>query len=179
MTTANRLATCVACLFALVAVVVSPTAARAADVKPIGIVDTQRIVKEYSAARDAQEQVQKFVRNLEKEIGDKEKELQRMMEEIDSQKMLLGEAALAAKMQEFETKRASYFEFREGADAKAEQEYKTRIGPIVDQVRTIAERLGKEDGYALVLDAASLTTLYIDSSVDLTDKVLAALVTGK
>ncbi len=168
-----------ACLLIVAAGLTSPGAAAAADIKPIGLVDTQRIVKEYGAARDAQEQYQKFLKNLEREIGDKEKELQRLMEEIDSQKLLLGEAALAAKMQEFEGKRDSYLQFREQADGKAEAEYKQRIGPIVDQVRTITERIGKEQGFGLILDASAQITLYMDASLDLTDKVLAALVTGK
>ncbi len=67
-----------------------------------------------------------------------------MAEEIESQKMLLGEDALATKVQEFEKKRAEYFQFREGIDQRAEQEYNAKISPILDQVKTIVERLGKE-----------------------------------
>lgn len=155
-----------------------PAAARA-DAKPFGIIDSQRIVKEYGAARDAQEQVQKFIKDLERQIDEKEKALQRFMEDIESQKMLLGEAALQSKQQEFQKLRDEYLAFREQADGKAEAEYKTRIQPIIDQVRTIAERLGKEEGFGIIIDSAGLTTLYLDSSVDLTDKVLAALVSGQ
>ena len=151
----------------------------AAEVRPIGLIDSQRIVKEYGAARDAQEQVQKYIKDLERDIGEKEQSLQRFMEDLESQKMLLGEAALQAKQQEFQKMRDDYLSFREQADQKAETEYKSRIGPIIDQVRTIAERLGKEEGFGIIVDSASLTTLYVDSSVDLTDKVLAALVSGQ
>jgi Skp family chaperone for outer membrane proteins len=149
-----------------------------ADTKPFGVIDSERIVSEYEAARDAQEQYGKFLRDLEKEIGDKESELQRLFEDIESQKMLLGEQALASKMQELDNKRAEYLQFRDQVDDRAEQEYKEKIGPIIDQVRTIAERLGKEEGFGLIVDAAALTVLYIDDSVDLTDRVLQALVKG-
>ncbi len=150
-----------------------------AEAKPVGVIDSQRIVKEYGAARDAQEQVQKYIKDLEREIGEKEKALQRFMEDLESQKMLLGEAALTQKQQEFQKMRDDYLTFREQADQKAEAEYKTRIGPVIDQVRTIAERLGKEEGFGIIVDSASLTTLYLDASVDLTDKVLVALVSGQ
>jgi outer membrane protein len=156
----------------------APSAA-AADSKPLGVIDSQRIVEEYDAARDAQEQYQKFLRDLEKEVDDKGKELQRMFEEMESQKMLLDEDALATKNQEFQTKRDEYLQLQQQADSRAQQEYKTRIGPIIDQVRTIAERLGKEEGFGLIIDASGLTVLYLDNSVDLTDKVLAALVSGQ
>ena len=171
----NRLLT--AAVLAAVAAALLPGAAAAAD-RPLGVIDSQRIADEYDAARDAQEQYQKFLRELELEVSDKEKELTALAEEIESQKMLLGEDALAAKVQQFEQKRAAYFQFREGIDQRAEQEYDAKISPILDQVKTIVERLGKERGYGVIVDSAALAVLYIDPDYDLTDDVLAALARG-
>lgn len=157
--------------------IIAAVPAAAAD-KPLGVVDSQRIVEEYPAAKDAQEQWQKYVRDVEKEIGEKERELQRMVEEIESQKMLLGEEALNAKLQELEQKKADYFRFREQADERVQQEYQDRINPIIDQVKTIAERIGKEEGFGIVIDSAAFTVLYLDPDMDLTNKVLTALARG-
>ncbi|MCP4145775.1 MAG: OmpH family outer membrane protein [bacterium] len=148
------------------------------DVKPFAIIDSQRIVEEYNAARDAQEQYQLFLQDLEREITERERDLQRMGEEIESQKMLLGEDALRSKMEEFESARSDYFQFRESIDTRAEAEYKKQIQPIIDQIKLIAERIGKENGYGIIVDAAALTTIYIDPDVDLTDDILTALVKG-
>jgi Skp family chaperone for outer membrane proteins len=150
----------------------------AADDLPLAVVDSQRIADEYEAARDAQEQYQKYLRELELEVAEREKELTAMAEEIESQKMLLGEDALATKVQAFEKKRAEYFEFREGIDQRAEAEYKVKISPILDQIKTIVERIGKEKNYGLIIDSASLAVLYIDADYDLTNDVLAALARG-
>ncbi len=152
-------------------------AAAAAD-RPLGVVDSQRIADEYDAARDAQEQYQKFLRELELEVADREKELTQLAEEIESQKMLLGEEALAAKVQQFEQMRAEYFQFRETIDQRAEQEYSSKITPILDQVKTIVDRIGKEKGYGLIIDSAALTVLFLDGDYDLTDEVLSALARG-
>ncbi len=152
-------------------------AALAVDI-PLAVVDSQRITQEYEAARDAQEQYQKFLRDLELEVADKEKELSLMMEELESQKLLLGEAALAAKFQEFEEKKAAYFQFRESIDQRAEAEFVDRIQPILDQVKTIVERLGKEKKIGLVVDSASMAVLFLDADFDLTNDVLAALARG-
>ncbi|MFT5232410.1 MAG: Skp family chaperone for outer membrane protein [Candidatus Krumholzibacteriia bacterium] len=154
-----------------------PTLAQAEE-KALAVVDSQRIAEEYEAARDAQEQYQKFLQELELEVGEREKVLTAMAEEIESQKMLLGEDALQTKMQAFEQKRAEYFQFRESVDQRAEEEYKSKISPILDQIKTIVERLGKENGYGIVVDSAALAVLYIDSDYDLTNEVLAALVRG-
>ncbi|MFN2371347.1 MAG: OmpH family outer membrane protein [Candidatus Krumholzibacteriia bacterium] len=166
-----------ALLATLAAVLLLAGPALAAD-RPFGVIDSQRIADEYDAARDAQEQYQKFLKELELEVSDREKQLTSLAEEIESQKMLLGEDALATKVQQFEQKRAEYFQFREGIDQRAEQEYTAKINPILDQVRTIVERLGKERGYGIVVDSASMAVLYIDSDYDLTDDVLAALARG-
>ena len=156
----------------------APSAASAADAKPLGVIDSERIVQEYGAAKDAQTQYQKFLGDLEQDIADRETELQRLAEEIESQRMLLGEDALAQKMQEFENLKGDYFTFRESLETKAENEYKAKIQPIIDQVKLIAERVGKEEGFGIIIDTAALTTVYIDPDVDLTDRVLAALVRG-
>jgi Skp family chaperone for outer membrane proteins len=154
-------------------------AASAAEPRPLAIIDSQRIAEEYDAARDAQEQYQKFVRELEREVADKEKALTALMEEIDSQKLLLGEDALKTKTAQFEKQRAEYFQFRETIDQRAEGEYKTRIQPILDQVKTIVERIGKERSYGLILDSAALSVLYVNPEFDLTNEVLQALVKGE
>jgi len=156
----------------------APAAALAAD-RPLGVIDSQRIADEYDAARDAQEQYQKFLRELELEVTDREKELTSMAEEIESQRMLLGEDALATKVQEFERKKADYFQFREGIDQRAEQEYNAKMKPIVDQIKTIVERIGKEQDFGLIVDSSALGVVYIDPDYDLTDEVLTALARGQ
>lgn len=164
---------------AALAVLLLAGAAGAAELKPLAIIDSQRIAEEYEAARDAQEQYQKFIRELEREVGTKEKALTALMEEIESQKLLLGQDALATKTQQFEKQRAEYFQFRESIDQRAESEYKTRIQPILDQVKTIVERLGKERNYGLIIDSAAVSVLYVNPEFDLTNDVLQALVRGE
>lgn len=177
MNAALRTRTLPAFLAVVAVLVLCAGYARAAD-RPLAVIDSQRIADEYDAARDAQEQYQKFLRALELEVTDREKQLTALAEEIESQKMLLGKDALATKVQQFEQKRAEYFQFREGIDQRAEQEYTAKITPILDQVRTIVERLGKEGGYGIVVDSASMAVLYIDPDYDLTDEVLTALARG-
>jgi len=164
-------------LIVLLVLAAVASAAAAAD-KPLAVVDSQRIAEEYEAARDAKEQYEKYLRELELEVSEKEKELSALAEEIESQRMLLGEDALATKMQQFEKLRADYFTFREGVDQRAEAEYTTRITPILDQIKTIVDRIGKEEGYGLIIDSSSLAVMYVDPDYDLTNDVLAALARG-
>lgn len=155
----------------------APSLAAAAD-KDFGVVNTQRILLEYEAAKDAQEQVEKFVRDLDKEIEEKARALSRLNEEFESQKMLLAEEAYAAKMKELEQQKEEYLRFREQADQRVQQAYMEAMGPINDQVMTIAERIAKEKGFGIIIDMSSFNVLYLDPDVDLTDEVLASLARG-
>jgi outer membrane protein len=156
-----------------------PTGSALAVDKPLGLVDGQRIMDEYEAARDAYEQYQKFLQELELEVADREKALTSLMEEIESQKLLLGQDALATKVQQFESQKAEYFQFRESIDLRAENEYKAKITPILDQVRTIVERIGKEKKYGLIVDSSTISVMFKDDEFDLTNEVLAALAKGE
>jgi len=156
----------------------APGLAAAAD-RPFGVVDTQRILQEYEAAKDAQEQVEKFVRDLDKEIEEKARALSRLNEEFESQKMLLAEQAYTAKIKELEQHKEDYLRFREQADQRVQQALMEAMGPINDQVMTIAERLAKEEGFGIIIDASAFNILYLDPDVDLTDKVLTALARGE
>ena len=163
----------------LVVSILTPGLVAAADNKPVGVIDSRRIMDEYEAAKDAQAQYQKFLRELEIEVAEKEKELQNLMEEIESQKLLLGEEALRAKYQVFEQKKAEYFTFQESIEQRAESEFNTKVTPITDQIITIVERLGKEKGFGIIVDRATLNVLYLDDDFDLTNDVLSALAKGE
>jgi outer membrane protein len=174
----NRTKTTLAGLLGILLLTAAVGPAAAASDKPFAVIDSQRIVDEYSAAKDAQEQYQRFLQDKEQEIVDMERDLQLMAEAIESQKMLLGEDALRTKVEEFESEKQKYFNLRESIDSQAEEEYKKKIQPIIDQVKLIVDRIGKEEGYGIVIDAAGLTVLYLDADVDLTDKVIETLVRG-
>lgn len=153
--------------------------AEAAESMPFGVIDSQRIVDEYDAWRDARQQMEKFVNDMKKEVNDKERELQRLQEDFDSQQLLLAEAARAQRQQELEQAKAEYFRFREQVETRIQQEYDDKIQVIIDQVQTIAERIGKEEGFGIIIDSAAVPVLYVDDSVDLTNQVLAALARGE
>ncbi len=162
----------------VIGMVVAATAALAAEPRPMAVINSERIAQEYPAMRDAQEQYQKFVQDLERELSLKEKALSAAIEELDSQQLLLGKDALATKTQQLEKQKAEYFQFREAAEQKAEAEGRARMQPILDQVKTIVERLAKERGLGMVVDSAAMTVLYVDPQLEITNDVLQALVRG-
>ena len=154
-----------------------PGLAAAAD-KGIAVVNTLRIREEYQAFKDAEQQVEEVYDELKKELDEKSRALAIMYENYESQKMLLTPQANEAKVQELEQQKADLNRLQQQSTQRLEQATREHIGPIEDQILTIAERIAKEEGYALIIDVSAMAVLYLDPDVDLTDKVLAALARG-
>lgn len=166
-------------LLSLVLVTVLAGAAVADDIKPFGVIDSARIFEEYEAARDVKQQMEKFYRDMENEVKDRQRELLRMQDDYLSQQMLLGEAARAQREQELEQAKNEYLRFQQQVEERIQQEQSTKLGEIIQQVTTIAERIGKEEGFGIIVDMAAFSVLYVDDQVDLTNRVLEALARGE
>ncbi len=161
----------------LVATALLPGLAGAAE-KALAVVNTLRIREEYQAFKDAEQQVEEVYDDLRKELDEKSRALAIAYENYESQKMLLTPQANEAKVQELEQQKADLNRLQQQSTQRLEQATREHIGPIEDQILTIAERIAKEDDYSLILDVSAMAVLYVDQEVDITDKVLAALARG-
>jgi outer membrane protein len=161
----------------MVAAALLPGLAGAAE-KAIAVVNTLRIRDEYQAFKDAEQQVEEVYDDLRKELDEKSRALAIAYENYESQKMLLTPQANEAKVQELEQQKADLNRLQQQSNQRLEQATREHIGPIEDQILTIAERLAKEEDYALVIDVSAMAVLYVDPDIDITDQVLAALARG-
>jgi outer membrane protein len=167
----------VALTLVITATALMPALAAAAD-KTIAVVNTLRIREEYQAFKDAEQQVEEVYDDLRKELDEKSRALAIAYETYESQKMLLTPQANEAKVQELEQEKADLNRLQQQSNQRLEQATREHIGPIEDQILTIAERIAKEKDYALIVDVSSMAVLYVDPDVDITDDVLAALARG-
>ena len=166
-----------ALVLVLIAAALLPGLAGAAE-KSIAVVNTLRIREEYQAFKDAEQQVEEVYEDLRKELDEKSRALAIAYENYESQKMLLTPQANEAKVLELEKQKADLNRLQQQSTQRLEQSTREHIGPIEDQILTIAERIAKEDDYSLIIDVSAMAVLYVDEQVDITDKVLAALARG-
>ena len=47
--------------------------------------------------------------------------------------------------------------------------------PSVKKIKKVLERIGKDEGYSVIFDAANANIVYADKALDLTEKVLEEL----
>ena len=157
----------------------APAAAAPAGPPPtrIGYVNSARLLPQAPGFADAQQtietenegvkaQLQKMSDSLDKMIADYQKVQSTLTPAQKSQR----EATIKAKQQEFQ-QRAQQIEGR------TQQHQAELIQPIMEQVRQIIEGIRAEGNYAVILDAGSQSgvVVAVDTTLDITDKVLAKL----
>lgn len=152
--------------------------ATAADTK-IGVIDSQRIFAEFQEARDAEAAFQTEMKKWQDDLVAQEKEIATLQDKIRSQALLLSkekldelQGDLDKKFQAYEAAKNDLFDPTKG---KAVARNKELSQPINDKITTVVERLGAEQSFTIILDMASVNVVYMDKTIDLTDKVLEEL----
>ena len=170
MPTIHRIVRCAA-VAALLAVACGGAAAQ--DYK-IGVINTDRILRESAPAKDA-------ARKIEQEFAAREATLARLdreLRDVTSQLERGGtmtEADRAAKQREAETRGRELERTRRqlAEDLKARQF--DEMGKIKERLDVVLTKLAKDQGYDLILQDG----LFVRRSVDITDAVIKALESAK
>ena len=166
----------------LAVLVAAPGVGRAQEGTKIGVIDSQRIFSEYQEARDADAVFQEEMRAWQQEIGELERELMDLQEQIRTQAPLLSKESLDALQSEYEQKLATYEQRKQEILDPEQGQAVTRnaelSAPINEQITTVVERLGAEGDFDIIIDRATINVVYMSEGIDLTERVLEELEQG-
>jgi outer membrane protein len=141
----------------------------AADVK-IGVIDTQRIMRESKAARNAMAMFSKDVEARRNTLNAKQKEIQTLQEEIKNKgKDMAGSVRkekddkISQEIKEFNRLKSDFEEELKKKDAELTQRLLKEIHEVVNEYR-------KKENYAIIHDKQTLVSY--DEAIDITDKII-------
>jgi outer membrane protein len=142
-------------------------------------VDTEYILNNIPNYKAAQEQLDKFSLDWQKEIEAKYAEIEKMYKDYQAERVLLSEdmrrqreETIVNKEKETKELQKSYFG-QDGALFKKRQEL---IQPIQDEIYKAIKDLATENGYAVIFDTSSgPSMIYTNPRYDLSDEVLQKL----
>jgi outer membrane protein len=142
-------------------------------------VDTEYILNNIPNYKSAQQQLDKFSQDWQKEIEGKRTEIEKMYKDYQAERVLLSEDmrkqredAIMNKEKEAKELQKSYFG-QDGALFKKRQEL---IQPIQDDIYKAIKDLATENGYAVIFDTSSGASLiYTNPRYDISDEVLQKL----
>jgi outer membrane protein len=150
-------------------------AAPAAAVEGIGVVDYQSIFDQYEGTSDAQQTLDREIKEWEKQIADQREEIDALQKEIESQRLMLSEDRLREKESTLDRKRQEYERFAQdifGVNGKAARRNAELTTPIAEKILDVIAKLAAERGLSIVFDAGNGGVVWAKDDVNITQFVL-------
>jgi outer membrane protein len=172
MTSSARLARLAAACVILAAPMLA--AAQEAPAK-IGFVSLERIIRESTAAKSAQERIQQEFSRRDKELQELSGRLKQASEKLERDAPVLGESErlrrqreLADLDREFQRKQR---EFREDVNQRRNEELAT----VIERANRVIRQIAEQERYDVIIQDA----VHVSPRIDMTEKVLRALNAAK
>ena len=161
----------------LVAIIVALTfsvSAFAADAK-VGVLDLMKVIDLSNAGKKAKDEMNAKIKTAENEVKKKQDELLKMKEEIEKQAPMLSATALADKKRQYEDKLLDFQRMVQDYEYELQMKDFELAQIILAEIKDIIDKIGKEEGFTVILERTNSAVLYFPESVDITDKVISEL----
>jgi outer membrane protein len=145
-----------------------------ADKIKIGVVNIQEFQKKSKKFETTRASLEKKFGSLQQKLDKERTALLALEEDFKKQKMMLSLDAQDDKKRELDRKRRYYKYLVEDITQQmkdAEIEATKNIGKALE---TTVQKIGKKEGYTLILEKRTLGLVYYNSTIDITDRVIKA-----
>lgn len=139
----------------------------------IGVIDMQKVVLSSELGKKAQQEIEKRVKELEKNFKQEEDALVELQQEIEKKSSVWSEEKKQDKSIEFQKLRRDLRVKQDDANVELKQLQEKQLAPIFKELEEVVKNFAKEKGYAIILPGQAV--LYAIDSVDITDGVTQAL----
>ncbi len=151
------------------------TAATAAPSLKIGFVNTERILRDATPAVRAQRKIEAEFKKRDDELARTAEQLKKLQDELDKNSVTMSETQRRNKEREFGDLNREFQrkqrEFREDLNQRRNEE----LAQVVEQANRVIRQIAEQEKYDLVVQ----DVVYFSPRIDITDKVIKALESGK
>jgi len=157
---------------ALLAVFLFCADVRAAEVK-IGMMNIQKIISLSDYGQAATKRFQARGKELEAKFKPEQENLIALQKDIEKKSSAWSEEVRADKIREFQKRQRDFQVKTDDARFELKQMQDKELEPILKALQSIVEKIGKDGGYTMIVEARS--GLYFDQSIDLSDTIIKRL----
>lgn len=152
-----------------------PVSAQAAATPKFGFINSAAILAEAPGRADAENRFKSEVTAYQAQLQRMSDSLQAMAAAFDKDAPKLDSATRVARAKLIQDREAAYQTRAKDLDEKMQERQAELIRPIMENLQKIIEQVRAEDGYSMIFDVASQTSVIVaaDKSLDITPKVLA------
>ena len=142
-----------------------------ADEYKIGVINTDRILREAAPAKEAARKLEQEFKTRDAEVTKRDQELRDLVSRLDRDAATISEADRNARQREIEGRTRDIERLRRllADDLKSRQF--DEMSKIKERLDVVLTKMAKDQGYDLILQDG----LYVGKTVDITDNIIKAL----
>ncbi len=145
----------------------------------IGVVEPQRILGETNAGKKAVESLEAFAKSRRGLVESDEKELRRMEEDFMKQASVLSASAKKAREEQFRRRMMEYQQKVEQMNREVQEKQRETMEGFRAKIEKVVTKLAQQMGLSLVVEKGKgSATIYYDTSIDITTKVIEEMNRG-
>lgn len=138
----------------------------------IGFVDFKRAIRETSAGKKVQKELETDFNKKKKELEKKEADLKKMREDLEKKSVAMSDEVREKKGQEWNQEFSKWRELVGKSQMEIQKKEMELTKPIIDSLQKILDDLAQKEGFTMVLEKGEQTVLWAKKDVDLTDRLI-------
>jgi len=143
-----------------------------ADVAKIGIVDFQRILKTSSAGKKATDEINKQGKKIEADLKKKGEEIEATKNNFEREALVMSKEMREEKEREIRINVNDFKILQKRYVAEFKEHEKRLVGRIQEEMLTIIDEMGKQEGFLLILEKREAGVMYSPNTIDITDRLI-------
>ena len=140
----------------------------------VGFVDIQRVLASSVGGVAAREQLEKEKAVMQKQVDVQRAELEKLRDELEKKGQLLSADARRDKQELLERKVRDARRLVDDLQGTLQKKEEAMLAKVLQDVGGLIQKVGKDKGFALVLERQRSSVLYAAADVDLTDDIIQA-----
>ncbi len=143
-----------------------------ADVAKIGILDFQKILNESSAGKMTRKTISTKGTEFQSKLKAEKEQLDEMKKAFEREALVLSPEKQAEKQREFRIRVNDFKKMQESFGKEFKGLEIKLLNKIQGEVFKIANEIGKEEGFLMILEKKAGGVIYHPEQIDITDKVI-------
>ncbi len=140
----------------------------------IGAISMQSILINSAYGKAMNARMKAKFEPMQKDIEKEALAIQKLESELKNQDLALKLEAKQDKQREYRRKVRDHQDSVMAFRQKVQQEQQKQQQPVLQKILKVINEYGKAHGYSMIVEMSNVA-LYVDSAVDLTDKIIAEL----
>jgi outer membrane protein len=138
----------------------------------IGFVDMQKALNQCNAGQEAKKAISGEVDKMQKTFGAKQKELERLKEDLEKRGSVMNESVRQEKERDYQTRVRDLQRLQRDFEEDLRRRDREFTERVLRDLETIIKKIGQDGKYTLILEKNQPAVIYISGALELTDEVV-------